>query len=62
MKFISYITDRLKEGSSWAAILAFVAAQFNLQLSDDVSHWFVQLGVCLAAGVAILLKDRGVDG
>ena len=58
VKFLAkYLVDRLSESSSWATILAFASVQMHINLTPELNTFATQLGVVLATGAGILLKE-----
>lgn len=53
---IKFITDRLKERSTWLGLTALVSV-FGITLAPEQVEAIVSAGVALAAAIAIFTKE-----
>ena len=56
-KMLSYLVDRLREPSTWAALSAALAASLHLTFSNAFLQAFVTFGVALAALLGVIMKE-----
>jgi hypothetical protein len=56
-QFASYLLARLGESSTWATVLAYIAAQTGLHLNPDLNGPITQIALGIVALVGVLIKE-----
>ncbi|MGE3770420.1 MAG: hypothetical protein AB7G06_05650 [Bdellovibrionales bacterium] len=55
--FITYITSRLKERSTWLGLVGLLAA-VGITLNPELQEAIISVGIAVASAIAMLTGDR----